>query len=101
MASTKSLEERMAENKAKQEKLKQEMRKLKNKQSQEERKKRTKRLIEVGAVVEKALGMEFETEQQREQLLAVLSEIKQNRQTGEQYSWGTAIANAVKRRLGD
>jgi len=54
MASTKSLEERMAENKAKQEKLKQEMRKLKNKQSQEERKKRTKRLIEVGAVVEKA-----------------------------------------------
>ncbi len=53
-----SYDERIAEAEKKQEQLKAQLRELKNKKSQEARKKRTKRLIELGGIVEKVLGRE-------------------------------------------
>ncbi len=71
---TKSLEQRIADLKKKQEQLKAQEKMLKTKQSQKARKERTKRLIEVGAVLEKACGMEFTTKEDRERLLSILTE---------------------------
>ncbi len=62
-----SYDERIAEAEKKQEQLKAQLRELKNKKSQEARKKRTKRLIELGGIVEKVLGRET-TEEDKERL---------------------------------
>jgi hypothetical protein len=51
-----SIDERISELQEKQKQLKEQERKLKAQQSQAERKKRTKRLIEIGATVESVLG---------------------------------------------
>lgn len=50
--------------------------KLKAREAAKARKARTRRLIQVGAVVEKALGREFTDEGQRERLLAALTGLK-------------------------
>lgn len=52
----KSIDEKIAEIKNKQEQLKAQERALKKRQTSEERKKRTKRLIELGGIVESVLG---------------------------------------------
>lgn len=57
-----SLDERILELQEKQKQLKAQEKSLKNKQSQSERKARTKRLIEIGAVVESVLGKPIEKE---------------------------------------
>lgn len=57
-----SLDERILELQEKQKQLKAQEKALKNQQSQTERKARTKRLIEIGAVVESVLGKPIEKE---------------------------------------
>lgn len=57
-----SIGERIAELQEKQKQLKEQEKKLRAKQSQEERKKRTKRLIEIGAAVESVLNRPIEKE---------------------------------------
>ena len=52
----KSYDERIADLKKKQDQLKAQERALKKRQSAEERRKRTKRLIELGGIVESVLG---------------------------------------------
>lgn len=56
MGSTKSFDERIAEIQKKQEQLKAQEKALKKRQSEESRKKRTRRLIELGGIVESVLG---------------------------------------------
>lgn len=55
-----SIDERIAKLQEKQKQLKAQEKALKAKQSAEERKKRTKRLIEIGATVENVLGRPIE-----------------------------------------
>lgn len=57
-----SIDERIAELQAKQKQLKEQEKRLKAKQSEAERKKRTKRLIEIGGAVESVLGRPIESE---------------------------------------
>lgn len=57
-----SIDERIAEIQAKQKQLKEQEKRLKAKQSEAERKKRTKRLIEIGGAVESVLGKPIEAE---------------------------------------
>lgn len=54
---TKSIEEQIAENERRIQQIKERNRQLKRRQSEQERKARTKSLIEVGARVEQATGM--------------------------------------------
>lgn len=58
MAGNKSFEERIAELQKKQDQLKAQERALKKRQSEDARKKRTRRLIEMGGIVESVLGRE-------------------------------------------
>lgn len=58
MAGNKTYEERIAELQKKQEQLKTQERALKKRQSEDARKKRTRRLIEMGGIVESVLGRE-------------------------------------------
>ena len=53
---TRTFEERLEELQRKQEQLKAQERELKKRQSETERKKRTRRLIELGGIVESVLG---------------------------------------------
>ena len=96
---TKTYEERIAELQKKQEQLKQQERALKAKQAERERKMRTKRLIEVGAIVEKALNRELRTPEERQALLDILIEPRQPKADGSTYSWSGSINNALDRRL--
>lgn len=57
-----SIDERIAELQAKQKQLKEQEKRLKAKQSEAERKKRTKSLIEIGGAVESVLGRPIESE---------------------------------------
>lgn len=75
----------------------QRLRRLKAQARSEERKARTKRLIETGAVVESALGMELATQEQREALAAVLRE-EHERNDGSRWTWAAAISDAVTKR---
>lgn len=96
---TRSYEERIAELQKKQEQLKQQERALKAKQAERERKMRTKRLIEVGAIVEKALSRELRTPEERQALLDVLIEQRQSKADGSTYSWSSSINKALDHRL--
>ena len=58
MASNKTYEEKIADLQKKQEQLKAQEKALKKRQSEDARKKRTKRLIEMGGIVESVLGRE-------------------------------------------
>ena len=58
MASNKTFEERIANLQKRQEQLKAQEKALKKRQSEDARKKRTKRLIEMGGIVEAVLGRE-------------------------------------------
>lgn len=73
---TKTIDERIAEIEAKENALKQKKKRLKAEQSRKVRNARTKRLIETGAVVEKAMGMEFDTEEKRKALMDFLESKK-------------------------
>ena len=75
-------EERLAENKQRQEKLKQEERKIKSQMVQAERKARTRRLIEIGAAVESVLGSPIE----KEGLPKLIGFLKQQEERGQWFS---------------
>ncbi|MCQ2492068.1 MAG: relaxasome subunit MobC [Lachnospiraceae bacterium] len=58
----KTIDERIEENIRKQEQLKARERDLKKRKSEEDRKRRTRRLIEIGGIAESVLGREFSEE---------------------------------------
>jgi hypothetical protein len=62
MATKKTFDERIEYIKEKQEKLKAQEKELRKRKSEEERKKRTRRLIEMGGIIESVLGRETEDE---------------------------------------
>lgn len=82
----KTLEQQVAE-------TEEHLKKLKAKQRAEARAARTHRLVETGAVVEKALGIEFTEKGDREQLLRVLCKTRR-RNDGSTWTWAEAIAQA-------
>lgn len=69
---TRSIDERIAEIEAKENKLKLQKKKLKAEQTKQERNARTKRLIEIGAIMEKALGTQLDTAEKRNALFSIL-----------------------------
>jgi len=75
-------EERLVENKQRQEKLKQEERRIKSQMVQAERKARTRRLIEIGAAVESVLGRPIE----KEDLPKLIGFLKQQEERGGYFS---------------
>lgn len=80
--------------------LKKELRDLEKKKAAAERKARTHRLIEVGAILEQTSGMTFDTEDSRRALSVALTE--QLRYTnGQPFTRGGQIAEAVGMLLGD
>ena len=93
---SRSIDERIDDLQKKQAQLKAQEKALKAKKSQAERKARTKRLIEVGAVIEKALDMEFDTQEKRDKLLDIL--IKQ-RQTndGTLTNWASFLKDLIEK----
>ncbi|MCR5778059.1 MAG: conjugal transfer protein TraD [Lachnospiraceae bacterium] len=77
MTATKSYDDRIAELKKRQEQLKTQERALKKRHSVEERKKRTRRLIELGGIVESVLGRPTD-EADRERFLNFLKKQESN-----------------------
>lgn len=74
------------------------LKKLKKKQRNEERAARTHRLVETGAVVEAALGIEFTEKVDRERLSAILREPHKH-DGGGTWTWAGAIADACSKRM--
>lgn len=77
-----TIEERIAELQKKQEQLKAKEKALKAKQSQQERKARTKRLIEIGGAVESVLGKPIP----KEDLPKLINFLKQQEERGQYFS---------------
>lgn len=77
MASVRTYDERIEELKKKQEQLKAQEKALKKRQNEEERKSRTRRLIELGGIVESVLGRET-TEEDKVSLLNFLKKQENN-----------------------
>ena len=98
MAERKSIEERIAALEERESQLKAQKKKLKAQQSQRERKARTKRLIETGAVVEKALGVDFTETEDRKALLEVLTETRTT-QNGHSYTLSKMIVDALQKKV--
>lgn len=104
---TASISEQIAKKRAAAEKkaaeaaaIKKEIRKLEQRQAAAERKARTHRLVEVGAILEQTAGMTFDTEDSRRALSVALTE--QMRYTdGTPFTRGGQIAEAVDMLLGD
>lgn len=71
---------------------------LKRKAASRDRKARNHRLIEIGAIVEQATGLAFETDEQRQALSAALNERLQYT-NGVPFTRGSDIADAVEMRL--
>ncbi len=84
---TRSIDERIDELQKKQAQLKAQEKALKAKRSQAERKARTKRLIEVGAILEKAMMTEFTSQEDRDRLLRLLTDTHES-QNGLPYTLG-------------
>lgn len=91
----KTIDERIADIEARENKLKQQKKKLKAEQSKQARNARTKRLIEVGAIVEKALGVEFDSPEKKEKLLSILTQERQGR-NGSIYSYGSYFREQIE-----
>ena len=79
---TRPTEERLADIEKKMEQLKAQKRALQARQSQEEKKKRNHRLIEVGATVDSILGRPIE----HEELPKLLNFLKQQEERGQYFS---------------
>lgn len=89
MAERKTNEQKLAELDKKLAQLQQQKKALLQREKQAERKARTKRLIEVGAVVEAALGYPLETEEMRSAFMQFLKQQEQR---------GNFVSKAVKGR---
>lgn len=99
MASKKSYDERIEELKKKQEQLKAQEKALKKKQSAEERKLRTKRLIETGGAVESVLKKSLGEDAgiiYKEDLPALILFLQQQEERGQYFS--KAITKAREER---
>lgn len=104
---TASISEQIAKKRAAAEKkaaeaaaIKKEIRKLEQRQAAAERKARTHRLVEVGAILEQTSGMTFDTEDSRRALSVALTEQLQYT-NGQPFTRGGQIAEAVNMLLGD
>ncbi len=75
--SKRTFEERIEELKRRQEQLKEQERDIRRRASEEARKKRTRRLIEIGGIVQSVLGRELEDED-KERLLSFLTQQERN-----------------------
>lgn len=78
MASSTSIEERIAKLQERQKQLKEREKQLQARRSNEERKKRTKRLIEIGGAVESVLGRPIE----KDELPKLINFLKQQEARG-------------------
>ncbi len=85
--SRKSIDQQIAETEER-------LRKLRAQAKSAERKARTKRLIETGAVVEKALGIELAEQADRERLLAVLCKPRTGNDGGT-WTWASELAREL------
>jgi TolA-binding protein len=70
----KTTEEQIRELQQRRDQLNQRITRIKARESQKERKARTKRLIETGAILEKAIDTQFTTQVERDHLLDVLTQ---------------------------
>lgn len=86
------VEERLADVEQRLNRLKQKEKLLRAEQSRKARNARTKRLVEIGAVTEKALGIELDTREKRECYLRLLLEVP----TGQTRSRGEILAKEVR-----
>ena len=89
MASKKSYDERIEELRKKQEQLKAQERALRKRASAEERKKRTKRLIEIGGAVESVLKKSLGEDEgiiEKEDLPALISFLQNQEERGQYFS---------------
>lgn len=82
MSERRTLEERVNELTEKENQIKAQLKKLKAQQSNEARKKRTRRLIEIGGVVESVLGKTIE----KEDLPKLKAFLEQQEQRGKYFS---------------
>lgn len=96
---SKTIDERIADIEARENRLKQQKKKLKAKQSKQARNARTKRLIEVGAIVEKALGMELDTPEKKEKLLQILVQERRGRDNST-YTYGSYFHDQIDKQSG-
>ena len=97
MATRKTIEEQIAEQEKKKQQLEARIKQLKARQSATERKERTRRLIEVGAIVEKGLGVELKSEEQKEALLEILTEQKKDK-NGNIFTNGSWLKKQVEKK---
>lgn len=81
--------------------LKKELRDLEKKKAAAERKARTHRLVEVGAILEQTSGMTFDTEDSRRALSVALTEQLLRYTDGTPFTRGGQIAEVVGMLLGD
>ena len=88
----KSYDERLVELQKRQEQLKAQEKALKKRQSEEERKRRTRRLIELGGIVESVLGRNT-TEEDKIKLLNFLKKQEANGNYFTKDMNGTAVKN--------
>ena len=88
----KSYDERLVELQKRQEQLKAQEKALKKRQSEEERKRRTRRLIELGSIVESVLGRNT-TEEDKIKLLNFLKKQEANGNYFTKAMNGTAVKN--------
>lgn len=80
--------------------LKKELRDLERKKAAAERKARTHRLVEVGAILEQAAGMAFDTEDLRRALSEVLNEQTADvDKNGNRTTLGTMLAGACRTQI--
>lgn len=80
--------------------LKKELRDLERKKAAAERKARTHRLVEVGAILEQAAGMAFDTEDLRRALSEVLNEKTADvDKNGNRTTLGTMLAGACRTQI--
>lgn len=98
---TASIDERIARKRAAADKqaaraaaLKKELRDLERKKAAAERKARTHRLVEVGAILEQAAGMAFDSEDLRQALSEVLNEQAAADKNGKRLTLGRMLADA-------
>ncbi len=98
MATRKSIEEQIEEQEKKKQQLEARIKQLKARQSATERKERTRRLIEVGAIVEKGIGIELKEKEQREALLSLLTKKRKDR-NGNDYTTGGWLFKQLKKEM--
>ena len=90
-----TVEERIEKLKQRQAQLKAQEKKLLAQKSKAERNARTKRLIEVGAIIEKALGIEFDTPEKKIKLQNLLLQERSGRNNST-YSYASFFRSQIE-----